>query len=564
MRPRKFFNGSQDLIKELNDLNDDIGVLEQKVEEISAGSSYQPPEFNFKEDGDKELVITLTNEQYSQIISAINNKEEIIAYANCTSGEQTIKLPLIHPIKIGDTGTVAIYSGVCGYVSYILSATIVNWVLFYNVAGDGSYKLALSPSNEFTSKFGLYINSGTPNEMTFADAATYYDWATRQGDIIHFDSINGNPVLHTTADINSYYAPTTINETATPKILQSINSKMSWVDIPKSADATSLTLNLMTRFDANDPEYRTTLTKEEKEKWEAGYYSNVQYIDKNDEYSIFIGTYLPQVVKNVKSEFEGEITQTSLFVLYGGKADPSSPIEVAISKYALYGIKFAETANSDGTYNFTVEKAMELPFASGGSSIPTLATTFNASDYANITLTDEDIATIQKQENILLGVNVEYAGLPTGTNLFGVSLLQENTYLLTYISGKLATLLAFEGGAPVSVNFVIDVSTKHITQFAKTSALTNASSLIITKSNKIYLSSGVQEEGLDPDPLNKQYYIDTINGQSIFHENQSEAKDHVIPTIDDAISETSTNPVQNKVIKAYVDSLILTTINGSY
>lgn len=86
------------------------------------------------------------------------------------------------------------------------------------------------------------------------------------------------------------------------------------------------------------------------------------------------------------------------------------------------------------------------------------------------------------------------------------------------MTGSLGTLLAFDGGAPAAVSFVIDISTKHITQFGKVLALTNATSLTITKTNKIYISSGIQEEGLDPDPLNKQYYFDKINGQPIIHE----------------------------------------------
>lgn len=167
----------------------------------------------------------------------------------------------------------------------------------------------------------------------------------------------------------------------------------------------------------------------------------------------------------------------------------------------------------------TPDGSIQIPLA----SIPSLSTTLSTqeSDFTTITLTDEDIAMVKGKENGLLYANVEASGLAIGKNLFGVTLLQENIYLLTYISGELATVLAFEGGAPASVNFVIDVSTKHITQFAKTLALTNVSSLIITKANKIYLSSGVQEEGLDPDPLNKQYYFDTINGKPIIHESST-------------------------------------------
>lgn len=35
-------------------------------------------------------------------------------------------------------------------------------------------------------------------------------------------------------------------------------------------------------------------------------------------------------------------------------------------------------------------------------------------------------------------------------------------------------------------------------------------------------------------------------------------------TVDDAISSTSENPVQNKVIYAYIDTMITQSINASY
>lgn len=165
------------------------------------------------------------------------------------------------------------------------------------------------------------------------------------------------------------------------------------------------------------------------------------------------------------------------------------------------------------------ETNLQIPL----TTIPYLSTILSTqeSDFPTITLTDDDIAMIKGKEDGLLYADVDFNGFITSKNLFGVTLLQQDTYLLSYVTGRLGTLLAFDGGAPAAVSFVIDISTKHITQFGKVLALTNATSLTITKTNKIYISSGVQEEGLDPDPLNKQYYFDTINGKPIIHESST-------------------------------------------
>lgn len=192
---------------------------------------YQPLEITFAEDSDKNILAILTDVQYEQLLSAINNKEEIIAYGNYNLGGQPIKLPLIQPIKTLDNGAILVYSGVCGYVSYVLGSSTMNWVLMHNLNGDGSHVLGLLNVLDFSKDFGIYINSSITNEMTFADGAGYYDWNQSQGNKIKFDSINGKPILHTSADINSYYAPTTINATDTPKILQCVNSTMSWADV---------------------------------------------------------------------------------------------------------------------------------------------------------------------------------------------------------------------------------------------------------------------------------------------------------------------------------------------
>lgn len=218
---------TEDQYKALTDIDEN-----QLYFTIDESAVYQPLEVTFTGDSDKSIKVTLTDEQYNQILSAINNKEEIIAYGNYNLGGQAIKLPLIQPIKTLDNGTILVYSGVCGYMNYVLGSSTMNWTLIHNLNGDGSHVLGLLNVPEFSKGFGIYISSSVTNEMSFADGAGYYDWNQSQGNKIKFDSINGKPILHTSADINSYYAPTTINDTATAKILSSKNSTMEWIDLP--------------------------------------------------------------------------------------------------------------------------------------------------------------------------------------------------------------------------------------------------------------------------------------------------------------------------------------------
>ena len=210
--------------------NDNDEPIIQSSKLNPGSSTYQPLEFTFTEDSDKNISVKLTNTQYNEILSAINKKEKIIAYGNYKIGEQTIKLPLTNPLKTLDNGTILVYSGVCGYVSFVLGAETFNWALFHNVDGEGSNLLGLMPSLEFSDRFGLYINNYNTNEMRFATGGGWIDWDQAQGDSIRFDSINGKPIVHTSADINSYYAPTTINNNAEPKILTSKNGKLEWAD----------------------------------------------------------------------------------------------------------------------------------------------------------------------------------------------------------------------------------------------------------------------------------------------------------------------------------------------
>lgn len=257
---------TEDQYKALTDIDEN-----QLYFTIDESDVYQPLEVTFTEDSDKNIRATLTDEQYNQILSAINSKKEIIAYGNYTVNKQVLKLPLTNPLKTVDNGTMLVYSGVCGYVNMVLGSVNMNWVLTHNLTGDNSHLLSLMEANEFSKQFGIYINSSVANEMTFADGADYYDWNQSQGNKIKFDSINGKPILHTSADINSYYAPTTINTTETPKILQSKNSAMEWVDMPSTNTSLPLvrltiTIEQYQKFLSSEGNAQITFTKEQKEQ----------------------------------------------------------------------------------------------------------------------------------------------------------------------------------------------------------------------------------------------------------------------------------------------------------
>lgn len=279
----------------------------------------------------------------------------------------------------------------------------------------------------------------------------------------------------------------------------------------KGGGNVSPTLSLV---DIDNNALRTSITEQEKQNLEKGLYNQVLYANMQD--GNLLDIYSPS-----------KLVVGPAGIAFTNFDEPTGNEKMSFKSMSLFDISIGDK-NATNEYPITIKKEYSFNIGGDSSSIPILATTFNADDYATITLTDEDIATIKAQENNLLSVNVEYVGLSTGANIFGVSSIGEDTYLLTFISGYLGNIVLLKGGAPALMAFAVNTSTKHITQFVESLSLMTTSTLFVSKNNEIYFSGGVQEEGQDPEPLNKKYNFDKINGNPIIHTTETEVKNYII------------------------------------
>ena len=199
----------------------------------SGGSSYTPLELTMVKDETEGLnfKLTLTAEQKATFIKACQDNEPIIAIVN---------LPLLDgiPYKVPISLASLVNETYMGFASYSMVTNIYSgwWLL-----DESELKLALI-ENSFTNQWGIYFDRDVEmtNRLAFANDNSFLDFASVQGEYVYFDKINGKSIIHEDSTINNYYAPTTINETATPKILQSKNSVMEWVDLPSSEEATQV------------------------------------------------------------------------------------------------------------------------------------------------------------------------------------------------------------------------------------------------------------------------------------------------------------------------------------
>lgn len=251
---------------------------------------------------------------------------------------------------------------------------------------------------------------------------------------------------------------------------------------------------------------RTTLTPQEVAKLKNGYYEYAYYMSNLDFSSQIIGIYMRQTfTKDVPmfSSFEGTFNEDTG--------------EAKITGVGFYAIQVDDTADSSGNYPFIIEKNMTAQMSSGSSSTPTLATAFSTTDFASITLTDEDVATIKKQKNNFIIIKTT-GNISTENNLCSVTKTGDNEYELTTISGGLVSLLNFAditGG----YRFVIDASTKKITNSSLFGSLSITSTSLYLNNNELFLTSSINSP--TSNKVNKSYYFDTINGKPILHEDNT-------------------------------------------
>lgn len=485
--------------------------LKYNLVKVETGGSSQPLEltgvFDTSNPQQQFKDITLTDEQVATIKSKYENKEPLIVRVKY--------FPIENMGYVFDIQNMGVFSRTENGVNDYSFTTLISVNMFTTlnllITIDTSTKTLSCREqkllNEKETSLGIIEqNSELRINSSYGDTPAYI------GESIYIDTINGKKTLHTETTINNYYAPTTINETATPKILQSKNSQMEWIDLPSSGggESVSPTLNLM---DLGEGTVRTTITEQEKLNLDKGLYNQVYYFRSNQGLD-GLSIYMPS---RLFSLFEGSYLFSIMIA-----ADENNPV---VNNLEFYTLTIGEK-NADGEYPITIQSGKDsgLPnvsFSSGGSSeIPTLSTIApSMSDLATTVYSDDDIALIKKQKDNFIKV-------PFGTAENNASELCyvysfNNAYSLIDVAGFVLALTNAFAEAPNFLYFDLDETTKKLTGRSYSSLSTSETSLYVESSaNKIFLTDQLNLSS-PTQVLNKAYYFDKINGKSIIHEDST-------------------------------------------
>ena len=208
--------------------------------------------------GEGFSTINLTDEQVATIVSKFKNKEPLILRLNFPFNTFKIILDLQNMSVFEQNNE--------GVTSY----TFINLITIY-LFSTLTYMIRITTSEKTIEFFSqdllnaketsLYLNF---NYLTINKS--YGDTPSEIGDKIYFDKINGQSIMHNVdTDVKNYvigdytpfqeddhtnyvkillkknnveryyggYVPKTLNTTATPKVLRSVNNTMNWDELPK-------------------------------------------------------------------------------------------------------------------------------------------------------------------------------------------------------------------------------------------------------------------------------------------------------------------------------------------
>lgn len=200
-------------------------------------------------------IITLTQDQYNEFndnatITFSTEQANLIKQDDIGTILFKYNETLLHKFSLGvfDKGGQRIYSLYDGVGTSVITITIIDFSTPSNIA------LAAIPSQCLND-----VNLNNENNLDFdvfgQDFHKHF----------YFDKINGEPVIHNNTNVKNYiigdytafqeddhsdyvkillkknnaeeyyggYVPKSLNATATPKVLRSVNNSMSWVELPK-------------------------------------------------------------------------------------------------------------------------------------------------------------------------------------------------------------------------------------------------------------------------------------------------------------------------------------------
>lgn len=266
---------------------------------ISGGSSYTPLEINVSS---TDNPIDLTKEQYDILFNAISNNEPIIAYIVIRRDTIFVKIPLTSPMHDGQVENVKLFYGAYFSVSVMDNKyyTYLWYLAKISEEQDVSYVLQCSSSLSLLESNGGLLFSSDKKKLQFSLSSQEKDFI---GSAVTFDSINGNPVIHSEFTTSrNYDLGKTINLFGNHSILvpnassdTAINLYNHFIKITGTADSDKKIVIRFTIQSSKDTAINTienlsTLLGNEFELGCSGIYStyNITGLKKNADISLSI------------------------------------------------------------------------------------------------------------------------------------------------------------------------------------------------------------------------------------------------------------------------------------
>ena len=192
-------------------------------------SNYKPLIFTNMTSSEGDYLIELTDEEYNSLVSAIENKENVIAYAQT----ENINLPLFAPTKYimkNNNASITFYSGSASWLNAVLLSSSYVWALYSKETGivEGKNVIYIQSLPNFEQTWGLYVDTNN-NSIMFGNGGNLQIQGSIAGirkiddisllqkldnqdgsaDSVYLDHINGNSIIHTSADdVKNYTIPT--------------------------------------------------------------------------------------------------------------------------------------------------------------------------------------------------------------------------------------------------------------------------------------------------------------------------------------------------------------------
>lgn len=183
--------------------------------------------------------LTITPEQFQEFLVSEGNAQ--ITFTQEQKEQLLANLPCMFWLAWPDTDGVKSECLLSGFIAFSPfpirgNETVNNYTVLFFIEGD-TYVGTNSPTDTGTHDYHstidnldlpIYLASYLQDDIGANQEGIIFSYRTGEDLLIKFPKINNTQIAD---NANNYYAPTELNATSTPKILQCVNSTMSWVDV---------------------------------------------------------------------------------------------------------------------------------------------------------------------------------------------------------------------------------------------------------------------------------------------------------------------------------------------